>query len=96
MAFIYNFAIVKGAPNRDAAYRFLDGMLGAPGIGTALTRSAGYPSTFADAGAGLTGIERDAYGLDEEAVGRLRFSRFEGQALSSSLIDRAVEDVRAG
>ena len=96
MAFIYSFAIVKGAPNRDAAYRFLDAMLGAAGMGTALTRSAGYPSTFVDAGVGLTGIERDAYAMDEEAVGRLRFSRFEGQALSSKLIDRAVEEVRAG
>jgi spermidine/putrescine transport system substrate-binding protein len=96
MAFIYNFAIVKGAPNRDAAYRFLDGMLGLPGIGAALTRSAGYPSTFLDAGVGLSDIENAAYGLDEAAVDRLRFSRFEGQALSSRLIDKAVEDVRAG
>jgi len=96
MAFIYNFAVIKGAPNRDAAYRFLDAMLGAPAMGTALTRSAGYPSTFADAGAGLTGTERDAYGMDEAAVSRLRFSRFEGQTLSSSLIDKAVEEVRAG
>jgi hypothetical protein len=34
--------------------------------------------------------------MDEEAIGRLRFSRFEGQALSSKLIDKAVEEVRAG
>ncbi len=96
MAFIYNFAIVKDSPNRDAAYRFLDAMLGVPGIGTMLTRSAGYPSTFLNAGAGLSGVERDAYAMDEDAVGRLRFSRFEGQALSSKLIDKAVEEVRAG
>ena len=96
LSFVYNFAIVKGAPNRDAAYRFLDAMLGTPGVEAVLTRSAGYTSTFVDAGAGLTGIEQAAYGLDPGALSRIRFPRFEGQALSSGLIDRAVEEVRAG
>jgi spermidine/putrescine transport system substrate-binding protein len=96
MAFVYNFAIIKGAANRDAAYVFLDGLLGTPGIAAELTRSAGYPSSFVDAGAGLTDIEKAAYGLDPAALARLRFSRYEGQALSSALIDRAVEAVRAG
>ena len=96
MAFVYNFAIVKGAPNRDAAYRFLNAMLGTPGIAAALTRSAGYMTSLKDAGAGLTETEQAAYGVPEEALGRLRFSRYEGQALSSSLIDAAVEQVKAG
>jgi spermidine/putrescine-binding protein len=95
MGFVYNFAVVKGAPNRDAAYRFLDSLIGTPGIEAALTRSAGYTSSFLDAGAGLTEVERAAYGLDPGALGRLRFARHEGQALSSALIDRAVEEVRA-
>lgn len=96
LSFVYNLAIVKGAPNRDAAYRFLDLMLGTPGVEAALTRSAGYTSTFGDAGAGLTEIEQAAYGLDPAALSRIRFPRFEGQALSSALIDHAVEEVRAG
>lgn len=96
VAFVYTFAIVKGAANRDAAYRFLDAMLGAPGMAAALTRSAGYTAAFRDAGAGLSEVERAAYGLPAEALGRLRFLRFEGQALSSALIDRAVEEVKAG
>ncbi len=96
MGFVYNFAVVKGAPNRDAAYRFLDSLLGTPGIEAALTRSAGYTSSFVDAGAGLTEVERAAYGLDPSPLSRLRFARPEGQALSSALIDRAVEEVRAG
>ena len=96
MGFVYNFAVVKNAPNRDAAYRFLDAMLGAPGIGAALTRSAGYLSSLRDAEAGLSEAERAAYGLDPGALSRLRFARHEGQALSSALIDRAVEEVRAG
>ena len=96
MGFVYAFAVVKDAPNRDAAYRFLDALLGTPGIGAALTRSAGYLSSLKDAGAGLTETERAAYGLDPGALARLRFAGYEGQALSSALIDRAVEEVRAG
>ena len=96
MGFVYNFAVVRNAPNREAAYRFLDALLGTPGMEAALTRSAGYTSSFKEAGAGLTGAERAAYGLDPAALGRLRFARHEGQALSSALIDRAVEEVRAG
>lgn len=96
MGFVYNFAVVKDAPNRDAAYRFLDALLGAPGMEAALTRSAGYTSSFKEAGAGLTEAERAAYGLDPAALNRLRFACQEGQALSSALIDRAVEEVRAG
>ena len=44
MGFVYNFAVVRNAPNRDAAYRFLDALLGAPGMEAALTRSAGCAS----------------------------------------------------
>ena len=71
-------------------------MLGAPGMGAALTRSAGFLSAFTDAADGLGDKERSAYGLDREALGRLRFRSYEGQALSSALIDRAVEQVLAG
>jgi spermidine/putrescine-binding protein len=38
LSFVYNFAIVKGAPNRDAAYRFLDAMLGTPGVAAVQVR----------------------------------------------------------
>ena len=96
LAFVYTFAVIKDAPNRDAAYRFLDAMLGAPGMEAALTRSAGYTSSLNDAGAGLTEAERAAYGLPEDALSRVRFPRYEGQAISSSLIDRALEEVKAG
>ena len=96
LAHVYTLGVVKGAPNRDGAYRFLDAMLGTPGVGALLTRSAGYLSCFKDAAAGLSAAEQDAYGLPRDAVGRLRFPRYEGQALSSSLIDQAVEEVKAG
>lgn len=96
LSFVYTFAIVKNGPNPDMAYRFLDALLGMPGIQAALARSAGYLSTFSDASFGLTEVEQIAYGLDPEMLNRLRFPRFEGQALSSKLIDKAVEEVRAG
>jgi len=96
MAFVYTFAVVKGAPHRDAAYRFLDALLGTPGMSAALTRSAGYLTSFNNSGAGLTEVEQDAYGVPEDALSRIRFARSQGQALSSSLIDRAVEQVKAG
>jgi spermidine/putrescine transport system substrate-binding protein len=96
LAYVYTFAIIKDAPNRDGAYRFLDAMLGAPGMAATLTRSAGFASCFLDAGKALSATEQDAYGLPEDALGRVHFPRFEGQALSSSLIDKAVEEVKAG
>jgi hypothetical protein len=53
-------------------------------------------SSLVEASNGLSEIEQAAYGLDEDALGRIRFASFEGQALSSALIDKAVEEVRAG
>ena len=96
MAFVYTFAIIKDAPHRDAAYHFLDTLLGTPGIAAILTRSAGYMTSFQDPGAGLTAVEQAAYGVPEEALGRLRFAGYQGQALSSALIDAAVEQVKTG
>jgi hypothetical protein len=53
-------------------------------------------ASVADAGTGLRDIERAAYGVPAEALARMRFPGFEGQALSSALIDKAVEEVKAG
>jgi spermidine/putrescine transport system substrate-binding protein len=96
LAYVYTFGIVRGAPNRDGAYRVLDAMLGTPGMEALLTRAAGYASCFLDAGHGLSATEQAAYGLPEDTASRIRFPPFEGQALKSSLIDRAVQEVKAG
>ncbi len=95
LAFVYNFSVVRGGPNRDNAYRFLDAMLAWPGIGAALSRSAGYASTFTDAGSDLTERERRAFELTPDQLERIRFLSYEGQALSSKLIDHAVREVQA-
>jgi spermidine/putrescine transport system substrate-binding protein len=94
-AFVYDLALVRDGPNPDNAYRFLDALLAWPGVGAAITRSAGYISTFTGAAQGLTALEREAYMLTPAQLSRLSFFRYEGQRLSSALIDRAVEEVKA-
>lgn len=95
LGFVYTFAIVKGAPNHDNAYRLLDAMLADAATGTAITRSAGYTSTFKGADVALTDREKAAFLLTPEQLGRIHFLSYEGQKLSSALIDRAVEEVKA-
>ncbi len=94
-AVVYNFAILKGGANVDNAYRFLDALLGTPAVGAALSRSAGYTNTFINGAAALTAAEKQAFLLTQDDLRRLRFLSYEGQKLSSALIDRAVEQVKA-
>jgi spermidine/putrescine transport system substrate-binding protein len=96
ISFVYNFAVVKNAPNRDNAYRFLDALLSYPGIADAITRSAGYASTFIGAGATLSELERQAFLLTPDQLKRIKFASYKAQKLNSTLIDRAVEEVQAG
>jgi len=96
ISFVYNFAVVKNAPNRDNAYRFLDALLGYKDIGDAITRSAGYASTFIGAGTTLTELERQAFLLTPDQLKRIKFASYKAQKLNSTLIDKAVEEVNAG
>jgi spermidine/putrescine transport system substrate-binding protein len=95
LGFVYNFSVVQGAPNRDNAYRFLDALLAWPSIGPELSRSAGYTSTFIGAEAGLIEAEKAAFVLTQDQLKRIHFLSYQGQALSSKLIDRAVQEVQA-
>ena len=92
---VYTFGVVKDAPNRDNAYRFLDALLAFPGVGAAMTRASGYPSTFLGAEASLTEPEKQAFLLTPQDLQRIQVRRYEGQALNSALIDQAVEEVKA-
>jgi len=96
ISFVYNFALIKNAANRDNAYRFLDAMLAYPEIGAQLTRAAGYTSTFLGAEKALTELERQTFMLTPDQLSRLRFLSYKAQALSSRLVDRAVAEVEAG
>ena len=88
--------MVRNAPNRDNAYRFLDAMLSYPGMADAITRSAGYASTFIGAGETLTELEKQAFLLTPDQLKRIRFASYKAQKLNSTLIDRAVQEVQAG
>jgi spermidine/putrescine transport system substrate-binding protein len=92
---VYNFGLVKNGPNPDDAYRLLDALLADPGIGAAMTRASGYPSCFTGAEVGLSDLEKQAFLLSRDDLSRIKIRGFEGQALNSRLIDRAVEDVKA-
>lgn len=94
-AFFYNFNIVRNAANKDNAYKLINALLSDPKNGTAMTRAAGYISTFVGADATLTDREKEAFSLPPDAVQRLTFFRFEGQKLRAGLIDTAVEQVKA-
>jgi len=76
ISFVYNFAVVKNAPNRDNAYRFLDALLGYKDIGDVITRSAGYASTFIGAGMTLTELERQAFLLTPDQLKRIKFASY--------------------
>lgn len=93
---VYTFGVVKGAPNRDNAYRLLDALLADPAIGAEMTRASGYPSCFRGADAGLSDLEKQAFLLSPEDIARIKIRGYEGQALNSQLIDKAVEEVKAG
>ena len=92
---VYNFGLVKDGPNADNAYRLLDALLADPGIGAAMTRASGYPSCFTGAEAALSDLEKRAFLLSQDDLQRIRIRGYEGQALNSRLIDRAVEEVKA-
>jgi spermidine/putrescine transport system substrate-binding protein len=93
--FVYNFNIAKNAPNADNAYKFLNALLGSPEVGTAMTRSSGYLSTMSGAADGLTEVERRASSLSEEELSRLTFFNTEADQLKYSLVDPAVEEIKA-
>jgi spermidine/putrescine transport system substrate-binding protein len=93
---VYNFGLVRNGPNADNAYRLLDALLADPGIGAAMTRASGYPSCFSGAETALSDLEKRAFLLSQDELQRIRIRGFEGQALNSKLIDRAVEEVKAG
>jgi spermidine/putrescine transport system substrate-binding protein len=76
---VYTLGVVKDAPNRDNAYRFLDALLAYPGVGAAMTRASGYPSTFLGADASLSELEKQAFLLTPQDLQRIQIPRYEGR-----------------
>ncbi|MCR9089156.1 MAG: extracellular solute-binding protein [Rhodobacteraceae bacterium] len=93
--FVYTYNIANNAPNADNAYLFLDAILSSPEIGAEMTRASGFISTFNGADQHLTEAEKAASAFTEEELANLQFFRAEANELKYSLVDPAVEAIKA-
>lgn len=93
--FVYTLNVANNAPNADNAYLFLDALLASPEIGAALSRSSGFISTYKDAADHLSDLERQSTSFPEEQLARMQFFRAEANDLKYSLVDPAVEQIKA-
>lgn len=94
-AYAYGFNVVDNARNMDAAYTFLNALLGDPENGAEIVRSTGLSSTIEGTEAHLTPQEREALSLTAEERSRLSWVNVETAAFIFDLIDKAAEEIRA-
>jgi len=93
--FVYTYNIANNAPNVDNAYTFLDAILASPEIGAAMTSASGFISTYKDASNYLTDLEKASTSFPEEQLANLQFFRAEANEMKYSLVDPAVEAIKA-
>ncbi len=93
--FVYTYNIANNAPNADNAYTFLDAILSSPEIGAAMTQASGFISTYKDATQYLSDLEKKATSFPEDQLARMQFFRAEANDLKYSLVDPAVEAIKA-
>jgi spermidine/putrescine transport system substrate-binding protein len=93
--FVYTYNIANNAPNADNAYTFLDAILSSPEIGAAMTKASGFISTYKDSAQYLTEIEKQSTSFSDEELSHLQFFRAEANELKYSLVDPAVEAIKA-
>ncbi|TDL81473.1 extracellular solute-binding protein [Palleronia sediminis] len=93
--FVYTFNIANNAPNSENAYTFLDALLASPEIGAAMTKASGFISTYKGASEYLTDLERKSTVFPDEQLANLQFFRAEANEMKYSLVDPAVEAVKA-
>ena len=93
--FIYCYNIANNGPNTDNAYKFLDALLARPEIGANMTKASGYISTFKGSSKYLTDLERRTSSFTEEELAGLQFCRAEANKMKYSLVDPAVEVIKA-
>lgn len=95
-AFVYTLNMAKDAKNRDNAYTFLNALIADKANGTEMTQSTGFVSTLKGAEEGLSESEKAASSLSQAELERLVFFRAEANEMKYDLLDRAVEEVKAG
>lgn len=93
--FVYTFNIANNAPNADNAYTFLDALLASSEIGAAMTKASGFISTYKGAEQHLSELERKSTSFPEEQLANLQFFRAEANEMKYSLVDPAVEAIKA-
>ena len=93
--FCYSLNIVKGAPNADNAYKFLDAVLQSPEVGASMMRSSGFTSTFAGVENVISETERMAATLPQEQLDRIIFFSPLNRDMKNEMIDRATAEVKA-
>ena len=93
--FVYTFNIANNAPNTDNAYLFLDALLSSPEIGAAMTKASGFISTYKDVSQHLSELERKSTSFSDEQLANMQFFRAEANELKYSLVDPAVEAIKA-
>lgn len=93
--FVYNFNVVNNGPNPDNAYKLLDALLARPEIGANMTKASGFISTFEGSSKYLSDLEKRAASFTEEELSGLQFFRAEANKMKYSLVDPAVEQVKA-
>ncbi|MFD2739526.1 PotD/PotF family extracellular solute-binding protein [Sulfitobacter aestuarii] len=93
--FVYTYNIANNAPNADNAYKFLDAILASPEIGAAMTKASGFISTYKDVAPHLSELEQKATTFTDEELAGMKFFRAEANELKYSLVDPAVEAIKA-
>ena len=93
--FVYTYNIANNAPNVDNAYTFLDAILASPKIGASMTKASGFISTYKDASQYLTESEKKSTSFTDEELSNLQFFRAEANKMKYSLVDPAVEAIKA-
>jgi len=93
--FVYNYNVVNNGPNPDNAYALLDALLARPEIGANMTKASGFISTFAGSAEHLTDLEKASAAFTQDELDALQFFRADNNKLKYSLVDPAVEEIKA-
>lgn len=93
--FVYTYNIANNAPNVDNAYIFIDAILASSEIGAAMTKASGFISTYKDSSQHLTELEKKSTSFTDEELSNLQFFRAEANKMKYSLVDPAVETIKA-
>lgn len=93
--FVYTLNIANNAPNADNAYLFLDALLASSEVGAAMTKESGFISTYKDASQHLSELEKQSTSFTDEELAGMRFFRAEANDMKYSLVDPAVEQIKA-